>query len=262
MTTRIPIYQVDAFTDRLFGGNPAAVCVVDRWLDTETLQAIAAENNLSETAFITRDHDVWAIRWFTPCIEVDLCGHATLAAGHVVLRELEPHAERVLFRTQWVGDLFVERDGDRLALDFPPCATVPADVDHVITRALGVEPLEIHASKSWLAVLPSEDAVRAVKPDFDAIAALDRDGVIITAPGDRADFVSRYFAPHAGIPEDPVTGSAHCTLTPFWAQRLGKASLVAHQVSKRGGALWCELRADRVRIAGHAVRYLTGFIEV
>jgi len=260
---RIPIYQVDAFTDRLFGGNPAAVCPLREWLPDEILQAIAAENNLSETAFLLRQGESYELRWFTPAVEVDLCGHATLASGHVVFRFLEPERRRVAFETRKAGTLTVARQGDLLELDFParaasPCATPPA-----LVEALGAEPSELlEGLRDWLAVFPSAEHVTALHPDFAALARLGRP-VIATAPGrDGADFVSRFFAPSLGVDEDPVTGSAHCTLVPYWAARLGTKVLEARQVSARRGALACTLDGDRVRLGGKAVLYLEGWISV
>ena len=258
---RIPIYQVDAFTSRVFTGNPAAVCPLDEWLGEQTLGAIAAENNLPETAFFVGRSGRYGIRWFTPATEVDLCGHATLATAWVILHLLDPSLEAVTFDSR-SGPLSVTRYGEMLALDFPSrpptqCAW-PADV----AAALGQAPRAILASRDYLAVYDSEEDVRALRPDMARLAQIDRQGVIATAPGRDADFVSRYFAPRAGVPEDPVTGSAHCTLVPYWSERLGRSSLRALQVSARGGELFCEDRGERVKIAGRAVLYLEGAIHV
>ncbi len=262
---RIPLYQIDAFTDRPFGGNPAAVCPLERWLDDETLQGIARENNLSETAFFVEKGTGGArfhLRWFTPAAEVDLCGHATLATGYVLFNELGVEGDALRFDSR-SGPLAVLRENGRLALDFPAEAPASAEVPG-LAAALGRAPEAMLASPSGnaIAVYDSEAAVRALAPDFAAIAALDAKGVIATAPGESADFVSRYFAPRVGIPEDPVTGSAHCDLTPYWAERLDKTRLLAHQVSARGGVLYCRLAGDRVIIAGDAVKYLEGIIEI
>ena len=257
---RIPIHHVDAFTDRLFGGNPAAVCRLDGWLPDAVLQAIAAENNLSETAFVVATGDGHAIRWFTPATEVDLCGHATLAAAHVLFA-LDPARAELRFSSP-SGPLAVRRHGDLLELDFPARPPRPVPPEPELAAALGAVPLELHASRDRLALYESAAAVRALMPDFARLAALDLFGVIATAPGEGCDFVSRYFAPREGVPEDPVTGSAHCTLAPFWAARLGKTSLHARQISRRGGELRCTLAGDRVRIAGRAVTYLEGEIEI
>ena len=256
---KIPIYQIDAFANEIFRGNPAAVCPLDSWLEDAHLQAIAAENNLAETAYFVAQGEAYGLRWFTPQQEVDLCGHATLASAYVVFHYLKPEKKVVTFNSQ-SGPLHVTRDGDLLCLDFPARAPVACSVSETLAGALGRLPLEILCSRDYLAVYDSEDEVRALQPDFEKLKTLDRMGVIVTAPGRTADFVSRFFAPGAGIPEDPVTGSAHCTLTPYWARRLDKAKLRAQQVSTRGGELFCELHGNRVLIAGRCVRYLEGTI--
>ena len=259
---KLRLFQVDAFASRVFAGNPAAVVPLERWLGDATLQAIATENNLSETAFFVGGKGDYHIRWMTPADEVDLCGHATLASAWVVFNELEKGRAEVTFRSQ-SGPLRVTADGDRLALDFPSRPPEPADATlEALARALGARPTAALASRDYLAVFGSEDEVRALKPDMAAVAALDRMAVIATAPGGDCDFVSRFFVPSMGIPEDPVTGSAHCTLVPYWAKRLGRASLFARQVSARGGELWCEDRGERVAIAGRCAKYLEGTIEV
>ncbi len=258
---KIPLYQVDAFTSSVFGGNPAAVCPLEEWLDDATLQGIALENNLSETAFFIDRGDHFDLRWFTPAAEVDLCGHATLATAYVLFNDLDIGGNEVHFDTR-SGRLTVRRDGDRLALDFPARPPEPWPEADAVVGALGRLPTEVLKNVMCLAVFENEADVRALSPDFARIAALPCDGVIATAPGDSVDFVSRYFAPKHGIPEDPVTGSAHCVLTPYWAKRLGKVRLTARQVSARGGELECEDRGDRVWIAGQAVKYLEGIIEV
>ena len=258
----MPIYQVDAFTLGPFSGNPAAVCPLDAWLDDDTMQNIAAENNLSETAFIVAQENGYDLRWFTPLVEVDLCGHATLAAGYVVLNHLRPVLRSVSFETI-SGKLIVTRDGDRLSMDFPARAPTPAPVSEVLSDALGQAPSEVYLSRDILAVYDDEESVRSLSPDQAKLATLDEGlGVIVTAKGDTVDFVSRFFAPKAGVAEDPVTGSAHCTLVPFWAERLGRSQLVAHQVSARGGELHCELRGDRVIMSGQCVLFLTGNIHL
>jgi PhzF family phenazine biosynthesis protein len=261
---RIPIYQVDAFTDRRFAGNPAAVCPLEAWLPDATLQAIAAENNLSETAFFVPADGGYELRWFTPRTEVDLCGHATLATGHVIFRFLEPELRQVTFRTRRAGVLAVSRQGDGLAMDFPARPAERVATPAGLAAALGAEPAEVLAlSRDYLAVFDGAEQVEALRPDFAALSRLDRFAVIVTAPGDGgADFVSRFFAPALGIDEDPVTGSAHCTLAPYWAGRLGKRRLRARQVSARGGDLDCELKGDRVVLAGQAALYLEGWITV
>lgn len=258
----IPIYQVDAFTLGPFSGNPAAVCPLDAWLDDGTLQGIAAENNLSETAFFVASEGGYDLRWFTPAIEVDLCGHATLAAGYVVLEHLQPDLDAVAFETI-SGRLGVSRDGDRLSIDFPARPPTPAAVTAALSDALGEPPSEVHVSRDVLAVYDDEAIVRRLSPDQTQLLALDEGlGVIVTAKGAAVDFVSRFFAPRAGIAEDPVTGSAHCTLVPFWAERLGKSRFVAHQVSARGGELYCEYRGDRVIMSGRCSLFLTGNIHL
>jgi predicted PhzF superfamily epimerase YddE/YHI9 len=261
---RLPLYQVDAFTDRLFGGNPAAICPLQAWLPDATMQAIAAENNLAETAFFVRDGDDYALRWFTPAVEVDLCGHATLASGHVVLHLLEPQRDSVDFRTVKAGTLRVaRRPADRLEMDFPARPAAAVEPPPGLLAALGGAPTEVLRARDHLVVYGSAAEVAALKPDFAALGKVDSWAVIATAPGeDGVDFVSRFFAPRQGIPEDPVTGSAHCTLTPYWAERLGKTELEARQISPRGGALQCSLVGDRVTIAGRTVLYLEGSISI
>jgi PhzF family phenazine biosynthesis protein len=259
---KIPLYQVDAFTSRVFAGNPAAVVPLEGWLDDATLQAIAAENNLAETAYIVGGHGRYHIRWMTPTTEVDLCGHATLASAWVVLNALEPGRDIVTFDSK-SGPLVVTREGDLLALDFPSLlpeaatAALPA-----LAEALGRSPREAWAARDYMAVFDSADEVQALRPDMARVAALEHFALIVTAPGHDVDFVSRFFAPAQGVPEDAVTGSAHCTLVPYWARRLGKARLKARQVSSRGGELECEDRGARVRIAGRAVKFLEGMMEV
>jgi PhzF family phenazine biosynthesis protein len=258
---KVRLYQVDAFTSRLFAGNPAAVCPLESWLDDQTMQAIAAENNLAETAFFVGSGGRYDLRWFTPLVEVDLCGHATLASAFVIFNRLEPSLEAVSFRSK-SGELRVTRSGDRLTLDFPAWPPERREVSGALTRALGAAPREAWESHDLMAVYDSEDDVRRLTPAMDLVAALEGFAVIATAPGQTADFVSRFFAPRQGIPEDPVTGRAHCTLVPYWARRLGKPRLHALQLSRRGGELFCEDRGDRVAISGHAVQFLEGTIEV
>ena len=256
---KIPLFQIDAFTDTLFKGNPAGVCPLESWLDDPTLQAIAAENNVSETAFFVKREEHYELRWFTPKTEVDLCGHATLASAHVILNRLDPQAKVVRFHTK-SGELSVERQGDLLAMEFPSRPGTPCEAPESLIEALGLAPKECLLARDYLAVFESEASVKSVAPNMDKLAALDCLGVIVSAPGKRSDFVSRFFAPKVGVPEDPVTGSAHCTLIPYWAAKLGKRKLHALQLSERGGELFCELHEDRVRIAGRAVTYLEGTI--
>ncbi len=258
---KIPIYQVDAFASHLFTGNPAAICPLDQWLDDARMQSIAAENNLSETAFFVRESGGYRLRWFTPTCEVDLCGHATLASAYVVFEYLDPGAKSVRFHTQ-SGELTVQRTGELLTMDFPSRPPLPCPDSTAMARALGKQPRELHGCDDYLAVFDTEEDVRSLAPNMGAVAALDRFAVIVTAPGREVDFVSRFFAPAHGVDEDPVTGRAHCTLVPYWAARLGKTKLHALQVSTRGGELWCELLGDRVAISGRAVPYLEGTISV
>jgi PhzF family phenazine biosynthesis protein len=255
----IPIYHVDAFAQGPFTGNPAAVCVLTKPVTEETMQNIAMENNLSETAFITRGNGEWLIRWFTPLAEVDLCGHATLASAFVVLNFLEPQSEAVIFRSRVMGLLTVRKRGDLLELDFPADTLREAELPAVIRDSLGKEPIECCTGRTdFLLLYDTEDDILALKPDFRMLAATEARGVIVTAPGKEADFVSRFFCPGIGIDEDPVTGSAHTTLTPFWAARLGKKIMKAQQLSARGGVLECTQDGDRILIAGRATLYLEG----
>jgi len=259
---KLRLFQIDAFAGRVFAGNPAAIVPLERWLDDAALQAIATENNLSETAFFVGGNGDFHIRWMTPAAEVDLCGHATLAAAWVVFNEIERGSAEVRFRSKG-GPLRVTAEGGRLALDFPSRPPEPsAGAVGTLCEALGHRPAAALASRDYLAVYENEDEVRGLRPDMARVAALDRMGVIATAPGRDCDFVSRFFAPQVGVPEDPVTGSAHCTLVPYWSKRLGRASLFARQVSLRGGELWCEDQGERVKIAGTAVKYLEGTIEL
>lgn len=257
---KLPIYQLDAFTDRLFGGNTAAVVLLDAWLPDGVLAAIAAENNLAETAFVIPRADVSPLRWFTPAVEIDLCGHATLAAADVLFRYRFPKLGRLVFSTK-SGELAVTREGALLRMDFPARPGKPVAVTDALAAALGARPREAYLARDLLAIFDAESEVRSLRPDFARVAALDAFAVIASAPGDLVDFVSRFFAPGAGIPEDPVTGSSHCTLVPYWAARLGKHTLTAKQLSPRGGDLLCELRGERVVIAGQVVEYLRGEIE-
>lgn len=264
--TEIALYHVDAFTEAAFGGNPAAVCPLQDWLPEATMQAVAAENNLSETAFFVPNGSGYHLRWFTPTVEVDLCGHATLAAAYVIATHLDPAAETIRFDSA-SGPLTVTRAGAVFTLDFPTAAPAAYDDGGAVAAALGFAPQEVlkapgENSGKFMAVLASEAEVRAADPDLSQVAALPGDGLIVTAPGDDVDFVSRYFAPHAGIREDPVTGSAHVVLTPYWAKRLGKTRLEARQVSARLGVLTVENRGERTLISGKVTPYLEGRIRV
>ena len=271
----LPIYQVDAFASAVFRGNPAAICPLEAWLPDEILQAVAMENNLSETAFyVPQGPDRYGLRWFTPRVEVELCGHATLAAASVILDlRREILGPRVVFESLG-GELTVERDGNLYALDFPARPPQPCLADPLVAAGLGSEPSLIlassapdPASEDYMCVFEDASQVRDLKPDMEKLARIDRFSVIVTAPGPATgpaacDFVSRFFAPGKGIPEDPVTGRAHTSLIPYWSRRLGKSRLFGRQVSSRGGELWCEDRGGRVRIAGGAVPYLQGRISV
>jgi PhzF family phenazine biosynthesis protein len=260
---RLPIYQVDAFTDKLFGGNPAAVCPLETWLPDATMQAVAAENNLAETAFFVREGGEYALRWFTPSVEVDLCGHATLATAHVVFGYLEPERESVRFRTLKAGMLVVSRRAGMLTMDFPARPAAPCEAPAGLLAALGGTPREVLRARDHLVVYGSAAEIAALKPDLAALAQVDCWAAIVTAPGENGvDFVSRFFAPAQGVPEDPVTGSAHTTLVPYWAKHLGKATLKARQLSRRGGLLHCVLNGERVDIGGQAVTFLVGHIEL
>lgn len=259
---QLAMYQVDAFADRPFAGNPAAVCPLDEWISDELMQRIAMENNLSETAFFVPRDGYYHLRWFTPDEEIDLCGHATLATAHVLFEHLGVAEDEVAFDTQ-SGRLTVTRDGDLLAMDFPAWIAAPFEVPERVRQALGASPVECLCTRDVLCVFETEEEVRALKPSFDKLMQLDWCCIIATAPGSgEYDFVSRVFCPCAGIPEDPVTGSAHCTLVPYWSKRLGRSGLTACQASARGGVLHCQDNGDRVRIAGSAVSYLEGTITV
>jgi PhzF family phenazine biosynthesis protein len=255
----IPIFQVDAFASAVFAGNPAAVCPLDHWLPDTTLQGIAAENNLAETAFFVRNGDRFHLRWFTPVCEVELCGHATLASAYVLFRELSQTGDTVRFDTQ-SGELVVKRDGDRLTMNFPSRPPNKVDVHPQLIAGLGGAPAEVLGARDYLVRYNSAEEVRSLAPNMEALKQVDRFAVIATAPGTDCDFVSRFFAPSKGIPEDPVTGSAHCTLIPYWANELGRTALHARQVSPRGGELFCNLVGDLVEIAGHATLFLRGHI--
>jgi len=260
---KIPIYQVDAFSKKVFGGNPAAVCLMEAWPANDVLQNIAAENNLSETAFIVqRTKDLYDLRWFTPSVEIDLCGHATLASAFVIFSYLNSALSTVHFKTT-SGQLSVTRLGELLSMNFPARKSIPTKKSHDLSQALGAEPLEVLKSRDLLAVFEDEFVIKNLSPDFEKLKLIrDVFAIIVTARGNRSDFVSRFFAPNAGIFEDPVTGSAHCTLIPYWADRLKKNHLHALQLSKRGGELFCENLGDRVLISGNAVLFAKGDIYV
>lgn len=262
---RARIFTLDAFTSRRFSGNPAAVMPMDAFPRDEIMQAIAAENNLAETAFFVRESSDYRLRWFTPAVEVPLCGHATLASAAVVMERLEPERNAVVFHSK-SGPLNVFRAGDGYVMDFPSRTSQPISTPPGLAAALRTTPVEVFIDAfNYLVVLEKAEQVRALKPDLEAIAHMDRTGVIVTAPGDEGyDCVSRYFAPAKGIPEDPVTGGAHCALTPYWARRLGKAELHAYQASPRGGEMTCRLSSSghRVELEGRCVFYLEGVAEI
>ncbi|MDE3245031.1 MAG: PhzF family phenazine biosynthesis protein [Acidobacteriota bacterium] len=260
---RTPIFQLDAFTTRRFAGNPAAVMPLDQFLEEAVMQAVAAENNLAETAFLVPAGGDYRLRWFTPTMEVPLCGHATLASAAVVMERLEPSRNQVIFHSA-SGPLTVNRTGAGYVMDFPARLSQPVPVPPGLAEALGVPPLEVVADAfNYLVLLESAQMVRDLAPDTAGIARLDRGGVIVTAPGDNGyDFVSRYFAPAKGIPEDPVTGGAHCALAPYWAARLNKNAFRAFQASRRGGEIICRLAGDRVELEGNCAFYLEGQVEI
>ena len=256
------LYQVDAFTREVFRGNPAAVCPLERWLPEATMQSIAAENNLSETAFFAREGDGYRLRWFTPAVEVDLCGHATLASAWVLFNKLGHADDSVTFHTL-SGTLEVVRQGDLLVMDFPARPATPVEPCAGLLEALGGAPKAVLAARDYLVVYASAAEVRGLQPDIERLQGTDSYAAIATAPGEGDhDCVSRFFAPAQGVPEDPVTGSAHCTIVPYWAERLGKKRIRALQASARGGELMCEVKGDRVAIAGYCAFYMQGTIEV
>jgi PhzF family phenazine biosynthesis protein len=258
---QIPLYQVDAFTSDVFGGNPAAVCPLEYWLEDKLLQKIAQENNLSETAFFVDRGEFYQIRWFTPQIEVDLCGHATLASAFVIMNSLNSSLNDIVFGSAR-GELKVSRNDDMYSLDFPAHIPVACEAPENLLRAMDIIPEKVLASDYYMVVYKSESDIRQLNPYMKLLKELDRMGVIVTAPGENVDFVSRFFAPAVGIPEDPVTGSAHCTLIPYWSKVLNKKKLHAYQVSERGGEIFGIDKGDRVTITGKAVQYLEGTITI
>jgi PhzF family phenazine biosynthesis protein len=255
------MYQVDAFAENLFSGNPAAIVPLESWLDARLMQAIAMENNVSETAFFVKDADGYGIRWFTPEYEIDLCGHATLASAYIIKTFLEPHVQEIRFSTQKAGMLQTTVKDGVYTLDFPARMPVPTDAPPRLLDIIGVNNVvEVLRARDYFIVLPDEEAVRNTEPDYSLMKTLDAIGVIVTAKGKSADVVSRCFYPGAGIPEDPVTGSAHCNIIPYWSGKLGKTKIFARQLSPRGGALHCELVDDRVLMSGKCVLFLRGEI--
>jgi PhzF family phenazine biosynthesis protein len=259
----IPIYQADAFTDQLFGGNPAAICPLTEWLPEATMQKIATENNLAETAYFVKQGDGYGLRWFTPEFEIDLCGHATLASAHILFTELGYTDNTINFYTQKAGTLTVTRNGDKYTLDFPSRPPQPAAAPQYLIEAMGGKtPVEILRSRDYVLVYETEQDIKDMEPNFNLLTKVDTIGVVVTAVGNEVDFVSRFFGPAVGINEDPVTGSAHCNLIPYWAAKLGKNKLHAYQISARKGELWCENKGERVLMSGKAVTYLKGEIHV
>lgn len=257
------IYQVDAFTDKLFGGNPAAVCPLDQWLSDELMQNIALENNLSETAFYVKDGDQYQLRWFTPTVEVDLCGHATFAAAYVLFHYEQHHGDVIHFYSPRSGELKVTKAGEFLTLNFPADEISPVEVSPGLVAGFNIRPQLAYKGKTdYLLVFKNENEIKNLTPDISKISELEARGVIVTAKGDTVDFVSRFFAPQAGVDEDPVTGSAHTTLTPFWAKKLGKPELSAIQLSQRIGHLHCKYVAPRVEISGKGKLYMSGTINI
>jgi len=256
----IPIYKVDAFTDKIFGGNPAAVCPLEKWLPDDLMHKIAAENNLSETAFFVQENDDYRIRWFTPKVEVDLCGHATLASGHVLFNHLN-YMKGIIHFISRSGPLNVRNDKNLITMDFPTASYQRVSKPQILVKALGKNFNEVYQSVDYLVVFDSEKAILELTPDFKMLSSLETRGVIVTARGKDVDFVSRFFAPAVGINEDPVTGSAHTLLTPYWADKLDKTELTARQLSERRGMLYCKYLGERVEISGKAVTFLTGKIN-
>lgn len=256
------IYQIDAFADALFQGNPAAVCVMNSWLEDDIMQNIAMENNLAETAFVVKEGDQYHIRWFTPELEVDLCGHATLASAYVLFHYYQHASDTIAFYSQRSGELAVSREtSGNLTMNFPTDTLEDVPPNDKIIEALGLTPLKSFKGKTdYLLIYENEEMITSMAPNFFLLDAVDARGIIVSAPGQEVDFVSRFFAPQCGIPEDPVTGSAHTSLTPYWSKRLGKKELVAKQLSSRGGTILCTYLGDRVLISGKAVPYLSGEI--
>jgi PhzF family phenazine biosynthesis protein len=257
----IPYYHVDAFSEKVFGGNPAGVCPLEKWIPDEILQKIALENNLSETAFFVAENDFYRLRWFTPKVEVDLCGHATLASGHVLFNHLNYRKEYIHFESR-SGRLTVRKDKNLITLDFPAAKYQKVPVPEILIKALGKKFTEVYYSVDYMVVFDSEEDIQELRPDFQILSQLATRGVIVTARGKDVDFVSRFFAPGVGINEDPVTGSSHTLLTPYWAGKLGKDELTARQLSERRGLLFCKNHGDRIEISGKAVTFMTGTINI
>jgi len=258
---KISIFQVDAFTSELFCGNPAAVCPLESWIDDKILQLIAYENNLSETAFFVNENDGYRIRWFTPTCEVDLCGHATLASAYIIFNEIDSTVSNIKFFSN-SGELNVTKNSDLISLDFPSLPPKISQNPEKIYSAFNIKPIEVLEAEDYLLIYESQEQIESILPDLNVLRDIDLRGVIVSSKGKDCDFVSRFFAPKYGIDEDPVTGSAHCTLIPYWSEKLGKKRLHAIQLSKRGGELFCEMKNDRVIISGHAVKYFSGEIFI
>jgi PhzF family phenazine biosynthesis protein len=260
-------HVIDVFTDKLFGGNPAGVCLLENWLPDETLQHIASENNLSETAFLVKQDGYYDLRWFTPAMEIDLCGHATLASAFVLFEDAEKATDCIRFKTM-SGMMLATRENDVYYLDFPARPVTPCPVYTTFEKALGVTPVATYKAVDFLVLVENEEVLKSINPDFATLKQLRKEagldngsfGIIVTAKGTDCDFVSRFFAPNLGINEDPVTGRAHCSLIPYWSERLGRKVMTARQLSKRGGMIYCKDEGERVKIGGKAVRYLAGEI--
>jgi len=260
---KLKLYQIDAFTDKVFSGNPAAVCLLDKWIDVEAMQAIASENNLAETAFVIPWENHYAIRWFTPEVEVDLCGHATLAAAFVLFKYYNPQTSLIKFETEKSGILTVKKSGQNLEMDFPADHLKKVAPPNDLVNALRAKPIDAYQGKTdYLLIYNSQYEIEKISPDFSLLKDVECRGVIVSSRGEEVDFVSRFFAPQVGINEDPVTGSAHTSLTPYWANKLNKTVMTAQQLSARKGELTCEWIGDRVKIIGKAVSYLVGEIEI
>jgi PhzF family phenazine biosynthesis protein len=260
---RLKIYQVDAFTSRPFEGNPAAICPLEEWLSDDQMQQIAMENNLSESAFFVKQDGGYRLRWFTPTTEVDLCGHATLASAHVIFEHLGYDQKEIKFDSN-SGELIVAEEGNRLVMNFPTAKLKKAEVPDFLEETIGIHATELYRDTDYLYVVESEEQVRKLDPDIREIEKADVRGIIVTAPSESSeiDFVSRFFAPAVGVDEDPVTGSAHTMLAPYWSQRIGKDQLVGRQVSRRGGTVYCHHQGDRVSLSGEACTFLEGNIEI
>ena len=258
----LKFYQVDAFTDLLFGGNPAGVCPLEQWLPDDTMQKIAMENNLSETAFFVKNGENYQIRWFTPRVEVKLCGHATLASAHVLFNDYHYPGDIISFESK-SGILKVRREGELLILDFPSNMPQRTSLPQEFVHALNITPVQcFRGTDDYLLLYKTQREIEELIPDFRKLEKVDARAVIVSAPGDKVDFVSRFFGPRVGVDEDPVTGSAHTVLIPFWAEKLGKTEMSALQLSKRGGKIFCRHMGDRVEIGGKAVTYLKGEISL